>query len=90
MICSDQRALILIIQSWKSAIIPGIYGTLRKTWLAQYSDWTHVLWTEEDNAGLVRTLYPEYLDLYETFPAEIYRADMLRCLYMHTLSVEHH
>lgn len=83
-------ALILMTQSWKSASIPGIYGTLPKTWLAQYSKWTHVLWTHEDNAQLVKTLYPEYFNLYQAFLAEIYRADIARSLYMHTLSVENH
>lgn len=40
------------------------------------------LWTDADNERFVRSEYPELYELYRSFPREIYRADLARCLYL--------
>lgn len=58
---------------------------MRQSWIDTYPDWVHVLWTDQDNDRLVKNYYPEYLNLYNGYEAGIYRADMVRGMYMHTL-----
>lgn len=58
---------------------------MAKTWRTQYKGFLYVLWTDEDNFRLVKERAPEHLDLYNSFPREIYRVDFARNLYMREL-----
>lgn len=38
---------------------------------------SYVLWVDADNRQLMKAFYPEYLEIYDSLPKEIYRADMV-------------
>lgn len=50
-----------------------------------HPDWEWVLWTDQDNLDLVRIYAPWFLPTYEALGDRIpiYRADVVRNLYMH-------
>ncbi|CAE6443452.1 unnamed protein product, partial [Rhizoctonia solani] len=73
----------IIHQSWKAQNIPSAYHSLVTSWRSTYSNWTYVLWDNDNNRALVETFYPEWLKAYEALPSDIYRADFSRNLYMH-------
>ncbi|CAE6503970.1 unnamed protein product [Rhizoctonia solani] len=74
----------ILHQSWKSQDVPPVYHSLMTSWRSAYSNWTYVLWDNDDNRALVEAFYPEWLSAYDALPSEIYRADFTRNLYMHT------
>lgn len=45
--------------------------------------WEYRFWTDADNRELVATLFPQYLDLYDSLLYEINRVDMVRYLYLY-------
>ncbi|KAK9357144.1 hypothetical protein V1504DRAFT_494617 [Lipomyces starkeyi] len=45
--------------------------------------WQWVLWTDEDNLNLVKKYFPWFLEYYQKLPGEIYRADLVRNMYMY-------
>ncbi|KAG8828119.1 hypothetical protein FRC19_009203 [Serendipita sp. 401] len=71
-------------QSWKDHTLPDHFKRWSKAWRQLLDEtWVYVLWTDADNRKLVETYYPEYLKAYDLLPREIYRADMVRNMYMH-------
>jgi inositol phosphorylceramide mannosyltransferase catalytic subunit len=73
----------IIHQSWSSTSIPPHLASMAETWKRDYPDWSYVLWTDADNLALVQERYPALLPAYLALPREIWRADMIRPLYMH-------
>ncbi|KAG8760461.1 hypothetical protein FRC14_003018 [Serendipita sp. 396] len=75
---------LLIHQSWKTRDLPSRFQKWSNDWRRIHGKrWTYVLWTDEDNRQLVEKFYPEYLETYNNLPREIFRADMIRNIYMH-------
>lgn len=70
----------IIHQSWKSQTLPKRFEAWSDSWRVRHPDWQHALWTDADNRQLVAQHYPAYLDVYDSLPREIYRADMVRNL----------
>ena len=70
-------------QSWMSAELPAKFQVWSKSCRLLHPDWEWVLWTDEDNARLVHTYFPWLEESYHALPAEIYRADLARSLYMY-------
>ncbi|CAG7849594.1 SubName: Full=Uncharacterized protein {ECO:0000313/EMBL:CCA69343.1} [Serendipita indica DSM 11827] len=75
----------LIHQSWKTRDnLPEHFQRWSDDWRRIHGqNWTYVLWSDEDNRALVETYYPSYLSVYDSLPKPIYRADMVRNMYMH-------
>ncbi|KAG8830026.1 Chitin synthase, class 2 [Serendipita sp. 399] len=74
----------IIHQSWKTRDLPPHFQKWSNDWRRIHGKgWTYVLWTDEDNRQLIQKYYPEYLETYNSLPREIYRADMIRNVYMH-------
>ncbi len=73
----------IIHQSWRSEQVPAKLVNLSRTWQSHHRDALHVLWTDEDNAELVRRFYPEYEDMYKNLALDIMRADVVRLMYVH-------
>ncbi|CAE6405184.1 hypothetical protein ACGC1H_000113 [Rhizoctonia solani] len=73
----------IIHQSWKTQDVPSNYHPLMTSWRSIYSNWTYVLWDNDDNRALVETFYLEWLHAYDALPSDIYRAYFARNLYMH-------
>jgi inositol phosphorylceramide mannosyltransferase catalytic subunit len=73
----------LIHQSWSSTKLPTKFERWSSTCRKLHADWEWVLWTDEDNEELVRTHFPWLLKTYLGLPGVIYRADLVRNLYMY-------
>ncbi|KAI1621378.1 nucleotide-diphospho-sugar transferase [Exophiala viscosa] len=73
----------LFHQSWSSTDLPAKFEGWSATCRNQHSDWEWVLWTDEDNEELVRRHFPWLLKTYQDLPGTIYRADLVRNLYMY-------
>ena len=73
----------IVHQSWKTARLPPRFANWSLTWRACFPDWTHVLWSDEDNERFVREHYAWFLERYRTFKKHIYRVDAVRYLYLH-------
>ena len=60
-----------------------IWATCQRSWRATYPDYTYMFWNDDDLDNLVREYFPEYLELYARYPADIYRIDFCRYLILH-------
>ena len=72
----------IIHQTWKSNDVPEPLARFQARWRALHPEFEYRLWTDEQNDAFVRAEYPALHRLYRSFPREIYRADMVRCLYL--------
>lgn len=76
----------IVHQSWKTHVVPTRFKGWSETWRkfnGEEEGWVHVIWSDEDNARLVREHYRQWEELYSGFETEIHRADFARNLYMH-------
>jgi len=73
----------IIHQSWKNTIIPKAFKRYYPSWKRCFPQWEHKFWTDEDNRNLVKQHYPWFLKIYDSFPKEIYRADVSRYFYLY-------
>ncbi|KAK9364907.1 nucleotide-diphospho-sugar transferase [Lipomyces kononenkoae] len=73
----------LIHQSWSTQDLPSKFSTWSHSCREQNPDWEWVLWTDEDNLNLVKKYCPLLLPYYRQLRGEIYRADLVRNLYMY-------
>lgn len=47
-----------------------------------HPEWEWVLWTDDDNREVVRRFMPELLPTFEKLEGPIFRADLVRNVYM--------
>jgi hypothetical protein len=72
----------IIHQTWKSSCLPIEFRAYQAKWRSLHPDYEYRLWTDADNAAFVQRDFPELYSLYCAFDREIFRADMVRCLYL--------
>lgn len=72
----------IIHQTWTSRDIPESLQPLHETWLQYHPDWEFRLWTDSDCRALVAETAPDFLSLYDAYPAPIYRVDVFRYFLM--------
>ncbi|PHH89809.1 hypothetical protein CDD83_5215 [Cordyceps sp. RAO-2017] len=70
-------------QSWKDTELPAKFQRWSESCRQKHKDWEWVIWTDQDNLTLVRTYFPWLEALYLAMPGEIYRADLVRAMYMY-------
>lgn len=73
----------IIHQSWKSNEIPKKFDKWVNSWKNYHQDWEYKLWTDKDNRKLIEDHYPWFLEIYDSFPFSIMRADASRYFYLH-------
>ncbi|KAI9029492.1 nucleotide-diphospho-sugar transferase [Hyaloraphidium curvatum] len=74
----------IIHQTWKDRTsVPAKFKAWSDTWKAHHPGWTHYLWTDDANRGLVASHYPWFLYTYDRLPHAIQRVDAARLFYMH-------
>ena len=73
----------LLHQSWKNSTVPDRFKAWSQTCRTTNSDWEYVLWTDDDNALMVKKYAPWFLNTFNDLPEPIERADASRNLYMH-------
>lgn len=62
--------------------MPRPLAAFQRQWRELHPDFEYRLWTDAQNDAFVRAEFPEWYTLYRSFSREIYRADMVRCLYL--------
>jgi len=70
-------------QSWKTHDVPEQYGNRsRDSFKISNPGWSYRLWNDEENRELLEFDRADLLDVYDAFEKPIYRADMVRPLYL--------
>lgn len=73
-----------IFQTWKSKTdLPENFAYLRSTFLAKNPHYHFDLWDDADNRLFIAQNFKWFLSTYDSYPAEIYRADMVRYFYLY-------
>lgn len=84
---TDAEALIpkIVYQTWKSRnVIPANYAYWRSTFADHNPDYALVLWDDADNRQFVTDRFPALLGAYDSYPREIFRADIIRLMFLYT------
>lgn len=73
----------LIFQTWKTrSELPPHYAVWSPSFSLHNPQFRHVIWDDADNREFIRTSYPWFLPVYDSYPAEIFRADIVRYFFM--------
>ena len=72
----------IIHQTWKSTQVPEAFREFQRKWQALHPGYEYRLWTDDDNRTFVEREFPEHVPLYRSFTREIFRADLVRYLYL--------
>ena len=69
----------IVHQTWKSrSDLPETFRTWMSSWLQYNKDWEYWLWTDSDIRLLISTVFPQYLSIFDSYPAQGYRVDVFR------------
>jgi len=69
----------IVHQTWRSrSDLPETFRTWMSSWLRHNEDWQYWLWTDVDIRLLIATVFPQYLSLFDSYPARGYRVDAFR------------
>jgi hypothetical protein len=63
--------------------IPEKYVNMCQSWKEMNPKWVYVIWNEKIANVLIDTYYPQYKDLYNSFPKPIFRVDFIRFCFLH-------
>lgn len=73
-----------IFQTWKSKTsLPENFNIWRSTFAEHNPSFKMILWDDEDNREFIRSEFPWFYKIYMKYPAEIYRADVVRYFYLY-------
>lgn len=73
----------LIMQTWKNEVVPEKWSSSPTSITRFMPEWDYVLMTDELNEKFVRENFPQYLDIYLSFPYAIQRADVIRYMWLY-------
>ena len=68
----------IIHQTWDTYDIPRIAEPYVRSIVEQHADWQYWFWTEADIRCYMQTHHPEYMELFNSYPATIFRTDVMR------------
>lgn len=73
----------IIFQTWKSRrIIPDNYRYWRQTFIDHNPGHKVLLWDDDDNRRFIEQQFPWFLNTYNSYPTEIFRADAVRYFFL--------
>jgi inositol phosphorylceramide mannosyltransferase catalytic subunit len=73
-----------IFQTWKSKDhLPSKWAYWRSTLINKNPDFEFDFWDDDDNRRFIAENFAWFLPYYDAYPAEIYRADMIRYFYLY-------
>lgn len=73
----------LIMQTWKTEILPPHWEPSRKSIQKYMPDWKYVLMTDEMNRCFIEEHFPDFLSTYDSFPYAIQRCDAVRYAWLY-------
>lgn len=68
----------IIHQTWKSERVPPRFRAWRETWRKRHPEWSHRLWTDDDNRRFIGERYEWFLPYYDAYDEHIMRVDAVR------------
>jgi len=74
----------IIHQTWKTKDIPRQYAGFVESVKRYNPDYQYRLWTDENNRGLIKDLYPWFLRTFDAYKHGIERADAVRYFILYT------
>jgi hypothetical protein len=73
----------IVFQTWKSfEVIPENYRIWRGGFAKLNPDWDVILWDDACNREFISRRFPWFLDIYDRYPKEIFRADAIRPFFL--------
>jgi len=69
----------IIHQMWKDENIPEHWKDSPKEYKRLFPDWEYKFWTDKTMREFMVEHYPDFLDMYDSYPYPIQRADSFRC-----------
>ena len=73
-----------IFQTWKSkTALPENFAYWRSTFIDKNPGYHFDLWDDADNRAFIAGHFKWFLPVYDNYPAEIYRADIIRYFYLY-------
>jgi mannosyltransferase OCH1-like enzyme len=76
---------LIIHQTWKNKNVPVQWQKYVDKVKELHPGWQYKLWTDDDNNAFVKNDFPEFYPLFEAFPKNIMRADVIRYLIMYKI-----
>jgi hypothetical protein len=74
----------VIFQTWKvRQPLPANYHYWSQSFAAHNPGHQHILWDDADNRDFIARDFPWFLSCYDSFPREIFRADMVRACFLY-------
>ena len=73
----------IIHQTWDSTAVPRTFLPWMSSWTRHHPHWQHWFWTPEDIRCLFRRRYARLAYLYESYPTQLQRADVMRYFILH-------
>lgn len=74
----------VIFQTWKvRQPLPANYRYWSRSFADQNPGYRHILWDDADNREFIAAEFPWFLACYDSFPQEIFRADMVRACFLY-------
>lgn len=73
-----------IFQTWKSKTVDNpVMRKWQESWTKHNPTYSYELWDDEDNRNFIKENYPEFLEIYDSYPRNIQRADVIRYFYLY-------
>ena len=86
-VVSEKGALIpkIFHRIWYQGLdqLPPKYQGYLRTWEKHYPNWEHRYWDGPQMRSFMETSYPEWLDLFDSYPLDIQRIDAVRYFLLH-------
>lgn len=65
-------------------MIYAALASVRETWKEYHPDWDYRLWNKTDADQFLKTHYPDFIPVYESYPHDIQRSHAMRYLILYT------
>ena len=73
----------IIHQTWKTSEIPERWKLAVNSCKKKYNDYQYILWTDEMMEKFVKTEYPDFFNVYDSYKENIQRCDAFRYLVLY-------
>lgn len=74
----------IIHLTYKNHNIPDVWKNTIQVWKEKHPEWEVRFWTDDDNRKLIKTKYPDFLQIYDSYEYGIQRADVIRYYILYT------
>ena len=78
-----QRIPKIVHQTYKTESVPPNWASTPPAWKTVHPGWQYEFWTDARNRQLIADYYPEFLEMYDSYPYGIQRSDAARYFILH-------